>query len=278
MFVFVLALVFAAVLSVMAGQVAILQESFYESQAHLDAYYVGVSSEALRMRMIRTSNLRTASLDDLVQSGDEGFKVKAVDDARVHIASQGKVNDGSYIFDRALVFAVDPKFGSLSTWSPSDASNNRCDPDHDITTAATWCGPVSGVVYDLIETREIFLQTLTDEVLRMDITLQKIARGYNVVEKATFPHGNLLVGQGASVCYAGDGTAEMCFSTTCNYPVVMLQQTPMDCSDQFSDWGNATVLTYVSPKHIALVSSSPRASVKHANGTGLSIARELRVP
>lgn len=269
MLVLVIVFLFAALGAGMAGVAFMLQESLYEHRARVDAYYVGVASESLRMRMARTGGLGTVTMADLA-STDEGFKLKGANADRVYLASAPNVSDGVWRFDRALVYALDD-LGDR-TWDPLAVSSNSCSATAGFATAPSWCGPASGVVFDLIETRETYLSLLTDEAMRMQITLQKLARGYSVVERDTFPRGPIAIGNANTVCAAGGGT---CVNTACSSPVVF-QQTPLDCSDQFSRWGGAVVFNLVSAKHVALVSNA--TTVLRVAGTSRQIARELRVP
>jgi hypothetical protein len=266
--VFVILAIFGALAIGVVGHAYVLLESIQDHRAQLDAYYVGVSAEALRLRMTQTGSLGTVTLASLT-SADEGFKVKGVDADRLYLASATNISDGSWRFDRALIYALSD-LGDRN-WDPLLAANNSCSTVA-FATAASWCGPTSDVVYHLIETRETYLPRLTDEAMRMQFTLQKLARGYSVVETDTFPRGAITAGSSAQICTTGGGT---CMNTSCMSPVV-LQQTPLDCADQFSRWGAPVVLNLVSAKHVALATTA--TTVRRAAGTSRRVARELRVP
>jgi len=269
MLVLVVVFLFGALMAGMTGWAWILQENIYEHRARLDSYYVEQASDALRMRLARTGGLGTVSLADIT-STDEGFRLKSANPDRLYFASATNVSDGVWRFDRALVYSLDDN-GDLS-WDPLAVSSNTCSATQGFAASASWCGPSTGVAYDLIETRETYLALLTDEAMRMQVTLQKLGRGFSVMEHNTFPRGPIAIGNANTICAAGGGP---CVNTSCVSPV-MLNQTPLDCSDQFSRWGQPVVLNVLTAKHVALVSTA--TTVRRAAGTSRQIARELRVP
>lgn len=237
-------------------------------RARLDTYYVAEVSQALRMRLTRTGALGTVTLANL-QSSDEGFATRGANSDRIYLAAATNISDGVWRFDRALVYALDDA-GDLS-WSPLPVASNDCSATQGFSAAPSWCFTGEGVAYDLIETRENYLQLMTDEAMRMQLTLQKLARGYGAAVADTFPAGTTPIGGSRQICTAGGGA---CVAATCTGPV-MLNQTPMDCSDQFSRWGAPVVLNLPSAQHVALVSIAQ--TVRRANGTLRRVARELRV-
>ncbi|WP_311061556.1 hypothetical protein [Pseudomonas aeruginosa] len=234
--------------------------------AQLDSLSVQITSDALRQRLLRTGSLGVVTLADL-QSQDEGFETRGVS-PRVQLISSTNVSDGVWQFDRALVYALSP---DNTTFDPSLPASNTCDNTTAFATASTWCGPNDGIAYQLIETRENYLSTLTDEGMRMQTSLQKLARGYDT-DNEIFPHGALAVGSAALLCNIGGAS---CAATACR-GVIVLNDTPLDCADQFSRWGLPVTLNLITAKHIAL--SSAASGVRRTNSTNRNIARELRAP
>jgi hypothetical protein len=269
MLVLMILALFTALAASMAGYAFFLLENLQAHRATLDNYYVSVTAESLRMRMARTGGLGTVTVADLI-SLDEGFKVKGVDTDRLYLAAATNISDGIWRFDRALIYALSD-LGDRN-WDPTTVASNTCSTTAGFNTAPSWCGPSSDVTYHLIETRETYLSLMTDEAMRMQFTLQKLARGYSVVEPDTFPRGAITAGSSAEICTTGGGT---CVNTSCTSPVV-LQQTPLDCADQFSRWGAPVVLNLVTGKHVGLATTA--TTVRRTAGTSRRVARELRVP
>ncbi len=268
MMVLIVLAAFGALFSVLLGYALDLESRIETQQAQMDAYYVSAASQALRMRLVRSGGLGTVTLANL-QSTDEGFATKGINPERMFLASASNVSDGVWQFDRALVYAISND--TDVAWDPLLAASNNCAATG-FATAASWCNDADGVMYSLIETRENYLQLLTEEGLRMQATLQKLGRGYSVVEPDRFPRGTLIATQAGQICTIGGGA---CVAATCTGPV-MLQQTPLDCGDQFSRWGTPVVLNYLTDKHVALVTNAN--TVRRSAGTTRRIARELRVP
>jgi len=255
------------IVSIMSSCILQMDKQVQSRTAELDALNVELTSAAFRQRMLRTGNFGTITLAD-IKSQDEGFPVRGVN-LRLQLQSANNVSDGTWRFDRVLVYAVSP---DNFDFDPIPASANKCDTTASFLSAPSWCGPDTGIVYQLIETREHYLSMLTDEALRMQSTLQKLARGYNVVENESFPHGSLAVGTAANLCAIGGVT---CIKSNCS-SVIMLDQTPLDCVDQYSRWGQPVALNFITPKHIAL--SVQANGIRRTNSTTRNIARELRVP
>lgn len=262
-----LALMFT-VLAVAMAFIASLEIQIAEHRARMDAYYVTEVSQVLRMRLVRTGALGVVTLTD-IQSGDEGFTTRGANPGRIYLAAASNVSDGVWQFDRALVYALDD--ARDASWSPLPVASNNCSATQGFASAPSWCFRGRGVAYDLVESRETYLQLLTDEAIRMQYTLQKFARGYGAAGLTTFPRGTTLVGVPQYICAAGGGG---CLATACSGPV-MLNQTPMDCSDQFSRWGTPVVMNLPTEQHVALVSTA--VTVRRADGTVRRVARELRV-
>lgn len=268
MLVIVVVFLMLAVFAVCLAFIVTLQDDIHAHRARMDTYYVAEASQALRMRLTRTGALGTVTLANL-QASDEGFTTRGANPGRIYLAAATNISDGVWQFDRALVYALDDSRDP--NWDPLPAASNDCSATQGFTAAPSWCFTGKGVAYDLIETRENYLQLMTDEAMRMQLTLQKLARGYGAGVADSFPAGTTPVGGSRQICTAGGGA---CVAITCSGQV-MLNQTPMDCSDQFSRWGAPVVMNLPSAQHVALVSTAQ--TVRRANGTLRRVARELRV-
>lgn len=267
MLVIVVMLLMLTVFAICLASIVTLQDNIEVHRARMDTYYVAEVSQALRMRLTRTGALGTVTLADL-QSSDEGFATRGVNPNRIYLAAAVNISDGVWQFDRALVYALDDSRDP--NWDPLLVASNDCSATQGFAAAPSWCFTGEGVAYDLIETRENYLQLMTDEAMRMQLTIQKLARGYDVVPDS-FPRGTTPVGGARQICTAGGGA---CVAATCSGQV-MLNETPMDCADQFSRWGAPVVLNLPSAQHVALVSTAQ--NVRRADGTLRRVARELRV-
>lgn len=267
MVVFAVLLLMLAIVAVCLGAMVTLQDQIDANRARLDSYYVAEFSQALRLRLARTGALGTVSLAD-IQSTDEGFTTRGANPSRIYFAAATGVVDGVWAFDRALIYALDDSRDT--SWDPLPVASNDCSATEGFADAESWCFTGQGVAYDLIETRETYLQLMTEEAMRMQSTLQKLARGYGVVVDEVFPRGTTPIGGARQICAAGGGA---CVAASCTGPV-MLDQTPLDCADQFSRWGAPVVLNLPTAQHVALVSTAQ--TVRRANGTLRRVARELR--
>lgn len=267
-------MLFSAIVMSMLLQTHQKMQLIQQHRAALDAMYLVVATEAFQARLVRTGSLGTTTLDDVANS-DEGFKVRGVDANRLFLASASNLSDGTWYFDRLLLYAVGRD--SLHLADPAEiarAENNRCNPAQGLDSAAIWCGPESGVAYTLIETRKIYNALLTEEAMRMEGSLHKLARGF----KNKFPMGPLTAGGSQALCSLGGNASGSagCALAQCS-GTRTIDKVPLDCTDLYSNWGNPAVLNVVTSKHIVLASSASNVRVS-ASGTTRKIARELRVP
>ncbi len=268
MLVIVILFLMLSVFAVCLAFIVTLQDDIAVHKARMDTYYVAEVSQAFRMRLTRTGALGTVTLAS-IQGTDEGFTTRGANPNRIYLAAATNISDGVWQFDRALVYALDDSRDP--TWDPLLAASNDCSATQGFAVSPSWCFTGQGVAYDLIETRENYLQLLTEEAMRMQLTLQKLARGYGAGVADSFPAGTTPVGGARQICTAGGGA---CVAATCSGQV-MLNQTPLDCADQFSRWGVPVVLNLPTAQHVALVSTAQ--NVRRANGTLRRVARELRV-
>lgn len=279
MFPLVFLALFAAVIASGTIKAYRLDDQIAQHRAWLDKRSVEIVSEAFQMRLARTGSLGTVSLDD-IQGADEGLKVRGLPKARIDLAYAGNVYDGAWYFDRLLVYGLDRQ-NRAAELDLTQAEHNRCALGQGFATAPSWCGPEHGVVYGLIETRQLYSAWLAEETARMDALLHKIARGFGRHAYNTFPDGGLAQGGYAPLCTLGTGYgAADCVGGVmpqCMGVRLLNQTVPVDCSDMLSAWGNPTSYHYVNKKHVAVVSSASSVRTT-AGGVTRKIARELRAP
>jgi len=267
---------FLAVIMACLMHMTNMMEMIDQHRAVLDKQYVAITTEAFQMRLRRAGDLGTMTLTN-IQATDEGFRARSVDSARIMMVSALNIpsQSNSWYFDRLLIYALDKDNQALSDPAAIKlAANNICDASAGFNTASTWCGPRAGITYGLIETQQIYQSMLTEEVMRMQATLNKLARAY----KNKFMSGGIAVGSSVQFCsMPGNAIGDAGCSPTACTGTLTVDAVPLDCADLLTIWGNASVYNYISPKHVALVSNASNVRVSSAGATR-KIARELRTP
>ncbi|WP_455233531.1 hypothetical protein [Geopseudomonas aromaticivorans] len=275
MYPFALLALFMAIISGMLMHVVQTSGLIDEHRAELDKRYVSVVTEAFRLRMARTGSLGVMTLDSIQTVGDgkdEGFKARSADPVRLFIESASNLTDSVWQFDRLLIYALDKDHQNIDITS---AAENKCDASAGFAVASNWCGPAAGIRYNVLETRQAYLEMMTAEVVRMQATLHKFGRGFGEVEMRRFPRATLTEGQSGEMCaYGTSYGSSSCQPVECS-GVRVYQQTPFDCSDLFSIWGTPVVLDLIQNTHMAISTTSPAVRLK--TGVTRQIAREIRL-
>lgn len=207
------------------------------------------------------------SLDQLVATA--GYAdLRGYRDSWQDYSLSAPLNDGTWIFRRAVAVSRDPSDGV----SHADyLTMNRCGVGA-AAAALSWCGEPSGAWFRQ-ETREDFGYQMTVQRGRHHRMLHKWAAHYSVAQK--FPgvdkDGNPLAAGSTTelrqlVGYVGTAAA-------CSGPF-LYAGIPVDCGELFDLWGGAVAYQYINARHIVIVSEAP---FLFANNTRPLIATDLEV-
>lgn len=206
-------------------------------------------SEGIARFQSETGNL-PASLDQLVAAPGYADLRSYRDSWQTYVLS-GALNDGAWVFQRAVAVSRDPSDGISHT---DYLALNRCGVGA-ASTALSWCGDPSGSWFRQ-ETREDFGHQMSSQRVRHHRMLHKWVAHYSVAK--TFPGkdrtGNPLPAGSitelrALVGYAG--TASNCTGS------FVYAGIPVDCGELFDLWGGAVAYQYVDARHIVIVSEAP---------------------
>lgn len=175
-----------------------------------------------------------------------------------------QLTDGTWRFQRAVVFMQDPSRGVTAA---AYLAQNTCGAQgYDIETTS-WCGSKNSMWY-VKDTRQALPEQIMNQRMRLNRLSQKFADYFNV--NRSYPNkdaANVLLANGSITSlaflagYAGG-------AKNCSGPY-HYQGIALDCSDMFDLWGGAIGYQFESNKHIILVSESP---IFNAQGVPLMIA------
>lgn len=173
----------------------------------------------------------------------------------------GNISDGTWLFNRAVVAAIDSLHTDLATfWGLNTCSTGNA------ATAADWCGVADTAYWYRGETRQYFIRNALTARRRMNGTLAKIIGYWNVNQ--AFPSGALSAGGNTTVAALVNynGTAANCSGT------FSFSGIPFDCDDMFTPWGSAVEYNYISQNYISLVAITPNV---FSSGGYQTVAAEM---
>ena len=189
-----------------------------------------------------------------LQTDDLFIHSRSHDEHWIVYRKQSGLTDDRFTYERTGFAFIDrTRFKSMG--DPAQFFNaqwNRC-ASADFSSATSWCSDTE-VPWRRIESRETISQEYLKQHLRLNRTVQKIYRHYEL-------NGTLVNTKASGTLSDGDyGTlaalTSVSSASTCS-GVIDWGGIPMDCSDLYSVWGTAVSYNYLSSSDGFLVVSTP---------------------
>jgi hypothetical protein len=200
------------------------------------------------------------TLDAVAAEPGFGFVKSFLQMPSVGYAVSGFLNDGSWQYQRAVVFAQNPA-SAVPTATFLGASKNLCGTG-DFNTADSWCGDRGSKSYRL-ETRERYPSLIAAQRLRMHATIRKLAVHYNDSGMFDAVPGNVAT----LASLAGyTGTALNCNG------IYRWGNVPLDCGDLFSLFGTPVTVNRHTDQAVTLIARTP---IVNGNGEAIAVASNI---
>lgn len=196
-----------------------------------------------------------------VLPADQGGLQAAGSTIPLRTALSGDISDGTWTFQRALLFA--PR--DVRTPDAAYLAGNTCPgPGAEAFAVATdWCPPRDTTATWKEETRNQAGPESTEARLRMGRTLAKFASFFNTA--GAFPAGGPTT---LSSLAGGPATAAACTGT------FVWSQVPLGCEDLFSRWGTPVTYNRIASNLVVLAAESP---FRDGAGNHIVVAAELGI-
>lgn len=196
-----------------------------------------------------------------VLPSDQGGLQAARSAILLRSALSGSISDGTWTFQRALLFAP----FDIRTLDADYLAQNTCQGGGTapFATATDWCPAVGQAVTWREETRSLAGGAQTDGRANMGRTLAKFGSFFNT-------SGGFPVGGPATLTALAGGPAS---AAGCSGTYVW-NQIPLGCEDLFSIWGTPVTYNRVASNLVALTADSP---FRDGAGAAIVVAAELGI-